>query len=112
MSLFRYSDYYDESKKNKTVNPRRGSHGGVRTGKKIKLPTQYRSQNHKCSQCTRTDAKKYYLTEKEVRWICPECVMKNNNRNSKEKPNFIKASQLQYKLTNHKNTMEVAARHE
>ena len=112
MSLFRYSDYYDESKKNKTVTPRRGSHGGVRTGKKVKLPTQYRSTNPKCSQCTRKDARKYQLTPKEYRWLCPVCVVKNNNRNSKEKPNFIKASQIRSQLTNHKNTMEVAARHE
>lgn len=112
MSLFRYSDYYDESKKNKVVSPRRGSHGGVRTGKKVKLPTNLKSINHKCSQCTRKDARKYQLTPKEYRWLCPVCVIKNNNRNSKEKPNFIKASKLQYQLTNHKNTMEVAARHE
>jgi len=109
MSLFRYSDYTNESKKNKIVSPRRASHGGIATGRKVKLPTQYRTQNHKCSHCKRTDAKKYYLTEKEVRWLCPICVIKNNNRNSKEKPNFIKASKLQYKLTNHKNTMGVAA---
>ncbi len=94
MSLFRYSDYYDESKKNKTITPRRGSHGGVRTGKKVKLPTQYRSTNHKCSQCIRTDAKKYYLTEKEIRWLCPVCVIKNKNKDLKEKVNFLKASQL------------------
>ena len=112
MSLFSKSDYERESKQNKVVSPRRGSHGGVRTGRKVKLPIQYRSKNHKCSHCTRTDAKKYYLTEKEVRWLCPACVIKNTNSNSKEKPNFIKASKLQYKLTNHKNTMEVAARHE
>ncbi len=94
MSLFRYSDYYNESKKNKTVTPRRGSHGGVVTGKKVKLPTQHRSQNHKCSHCTRTDAKKYYLTEKEIRWLCPVCVIKNKNKDLKEKVNFLKASQL------------------
>ena len=94
LSLFRYSDYANESKKNKVVSPRRGSHGGIRTGRKVTLPTQYRTQNHKCSHCTRTDAKKYYLTEKEVRWLCPVCVIKNKNKNSKEKVNFLKASQL------------------
>ncbi len=94
MSLFRYSDYYNESKKNKPVSKRRGSHGGVATGKKVRLPTQYRTLNHKCSQCIRTDAKKYYLTEKECRWLCPVCVIKNKNKYTKEKPNFLKASQL------------------
>jgi hypothetical protein len=94
MSLFRYSDYTAESKKNKVVSSRRGSHGGIATGSKIRLPTQHRSPSHPCSHCERKDAKKYYLTEKECRWLCPVCVIKNNNRNSKEKPHFVKASQL------------------
>ena len=94
MSLLRKSDYHEESKKNKVVSPKRGTHGGITTYKKIKLPTQHRSPNHKCSQCTRTDAKKYYLTEKEVRWLCPVCIIKNKNKNSKEKPNFVRASRL------------------
>ena len=94
MSLFSYSDYTNESKKNKVVSPRRGSHGGIATGKKITLPTQYRTPNHKCSQCERKDAKKYQITEKESRWLCVVCVKRYQNKNSKEKPNFIKASQL------------------
>ena len=95
MSLFSYDDYYRESKKNnKTVSKRRGSHGGIRTSKQVKLPTQYRTTKHQCSFCTRTDAKKFYVGEKECRWLCPVCVIKNKNKNSKEKPNFIKASQL------------------
>lgn len=94
MSLFRYSDYSDASKKNKVVSPRRASHGGIATSKKIRLPTQHRTPNHKCSHCNRKDAKKYYLTEKECRWLCPVCVIKNKNRDTKEKPNFVKASQL------------------
>ncbi len=95
MSLLRKSDYQQESKKNNVVSPRRGSHGGIATSKKIILPTQHRTPNHKCSLCTRKDAKKYYLTEKEVRWLCPVCVIKNKNRDSKEIPNFVKASRLQ-----------------
>ena len=94
MSLLRKSDYHQESKKNNIVSPRRGTHGGIATSKKIRLPTQHKTPNHKCSLCTRTDAKKYYLTEKEVRWLCPLCVIKNKNRDSKEKPNFVKASRL------------------
>ncbi len=94
MSLFRKSDYLDESKKNRIVSPRRGSHGGIATSKKITLPTQYRTPNHKCSQCPRKDAKKYYLTQKETRWLCPVCVIKNKKKNIPEKPNFIKASRL------------------
>lgn len=97
MSLFRYSDYGNESKKNKVVSPRRASHGGIATSKKITLPTQYRTTKHKCAHCTRTDAKKYYLTGKEVRWLCPVCVIKNKNRDSKEKTNFVKASRLMIK---------------
>ena len=94
LSLFRYSDYSDESKKNKVVSPRRASHGGIATSTKIRLPTQHKSPNHPCSQCTRKDAKKYYLTEKECRWLCPVCVIKNKNSDTKEKVNFLKASQL------------------
>ena len=97
MSLFRKSDYAEASKKNKIVSPRRASHGGIATSKKVTFPTQHRTPNHKCSQCTRTDAKKYYLTGKDVRWLCPVCVNKNKNRDSKEKVDFIKASRLQVK---------------
>jgi hypothetical protein len=96
MSLFRYSDYTDESKK--LGSRKRGSHGGIATSKKIKIPTNLKSPTHKCSHCSRTDAKKYQLTPKECRWLCPVCVIKNNNRNSKEKPNFVKASKLRGKL--------------
>lgn len=97
MSLFSYDDYAHESKKNNVVSPRRASHGGIATSKKIRLPTQHRSPNHKCSLCERKDAKKYYLTEKEVRWLCPVCVMKNKYRDIKEKTNFVKASRLHVK---------------
>ncbi len=94
MSLFRYSDYSDESKKNNVVSPRRASHGGIATSKKVRFPTQHRSPNHKCSLCERKDAKKYYISEKEVRWLCPICVIKNKNKDSKEKVDFIRARQL------------------
>jgi len=94
MSLFRYSDYYNESKKNKVVSKKRGSHGGIATSKKVQLPTQHRTPNHKCSHCERKDAKKYQITEKESRWLCVICVKKYQNKNLKEKPNFVKASRL------------------
>ena len=88
------SDYQQESKKNNVVSPRRGSHGGIATSKKVRLPSQYRTTKHHCSHCTRTDAAKYSISEREVRWLCPVCVIKNNNKDSKEKPNFLKASRL------------------
>ncbi len=69
MSLFRYSDYAPESKK--TGSRKRGSHGGIATSPKIRLPSQFKSPNHKCSLCERKDAKKYQLTPKECRWLCP-----------------------------------------
>lgn len=97
MSVFSKSDYERESKHNKVVNPRRGSHGGIATSKKIKLPTQYRTTKHKCSQCTRTDAKKYSISEKEVRWLCLVCVNKNKTKDCKEMVNFIPASKLRRK---------------
>ena len=94
MSLFRYSDYTNESKKNNIVQPRRGSHGGIANKKGIKLPTQAKSPNHKCSQCTRKDAKKYQVSAKECRWLCVDCLRKNNDKNNIEKPNFISAKKL------------------
>lgn len=94
MSLFRKSDYVDASKKNKVVSPRRASHGGISTSTKVTLPTQHRSSNHKCSQCTRKDAKKHNIGPKEVRWLCDVCIIKNKNKDFVEKPNFISARKL------------------
>jgi len=95
MSLLKQSDYVNESKKNKVVSPRRASHGGIATSKKARLPSQYRTTKHKCSQCTRTDAKKYSISEREFRWLCPVCVIKNKNRDSIESTvNFLRASRL------------------
>ena len=78
MSLFRLSDY---TGKKETVH-------------KSKLPTQNKTKKHKCSQCERTDAIRYPISEKEVRWLCPDCVTKHQRKDDKEKPNFIKANKL------------------
>ncbi len=78
MSLFRNSDY---ARKKEVVH-------------KTRLPTQHRTINHKCSQCTRKDAKKYSIGEKDVRWLCVVCVIKHNNKDVREKPNFISAKQF------------------
>jgi len=94
MSLLTKDDYFKKSKKNKVVSPHRASHGGITTSTKIRLPSQHKSPNHKCSQCTRTDAKRYTISEKEVRWLCIVCVNRNKNKNVTEKPNFIRASKL------------------
>lgn len=94
MSLFSREDYERESKTNKVVSPRRASHGGIATSKKIKLPTQHKSPNHNCAHCTRKDAKKYKISTKEVRWLCPVCVIKNKNKNTQEKSNFISAKKF------------------
>ncbi len=94
MSLLRKSDYQQASKKNNVVSPRRGSHGGIATSKKVQLPTQHRTPNHKCSHCERKDAKKYQITEKESRWLCVICVKRYQNKNLKEKLNFVNASRL------------------
>jgi len=65
MSLFRYSDYYAESKKNKVVSPRRASHGGVKTSKQVRLPTQYKSKVKYCRNC--------YCKNKSTNVICTQC---------------------------------------
>ena len=81
MSLFRYSDYY---RKKEPVH-------------KTKIPTLNKTSTHKCSLCQNTNAKKYYLTTQECRWLCTECIIKNNKRDSNEKPNFVKATKLYHK---------------
>jgi len=91
MSLFSKDDY---KQKNIVKNPRRASHGGIATSKKIPLPTQYKTKKHQCAHCTRTDAEQYAISEKETRWLCPDCVVKNTRKDAKEKPHFIKASLL------------------
>lgn len=63
--------------------------------KKEKFRKQDKTQHHKCSQCIRKDAIKVKVSAKEVRWLCPVCIKRNNNRDEIEKPNFIKASVLQ-----------------
>lgn len=97
MSLLRQSDYVNSSKKNNVVSPRRGSHGGIATSKKVRLPTQYKTKKHNCAHCPRTDAKQYHISEKETRWLCIQCVIKNTNSNAKEKPHFVRASMLRTK---------------
>jgi len=82
MSLFRYSDYQDQSKKATVYS------------KKVKQPTTSKTSKHKCSQCERTDAVRYPITEKENRWLCPICIGKNNKRDDKEAVSFVKASKL------------------
>ncbi len=97
MSLLKQSDYIKESKKNNIVSPRRASHGGISTSTKVRLPSQHKSLNHKCSQCNRTDAKKYSISEREVRYLCPICLNKNQRKNIKEVPHFVRASRLRIK---------------
>lgn len=66
MSLLRKSDYYQESKKNKIVNPRRSQHhGGIRTSKQVRLPTQYKSKKVFCRNCNRQNT--------ESAKVCVQC---------------------------------------
>lgn len=65
MSLLRKSDYQQESKKNKIVNPRRASHGGIKTAPQIRLPTQYKSKKVFCRNCNRQNT--------ESAKVCVQC---------------------------------------
>lgn len=96
MSLLTKDDYHREHKNYNKIKTHTRSkyHKGIATSTKVKLPSQHKSPKHKCSQCPRTDAKKYFISEKEIRWLCIVCVNKNKNKDSKEKPNFIQASKL------------------
>jgi len=62
--------------------------------KKQRLPSQFKTKNHKCSQCERKDAKKYSISEKETRWLCPNHFTHYTNHPPENRPNFIKASKL------------------
>lgn len=84
--MIRPEDYHRENLANRPSNSR--------VSKKVKLPTMEKTRPHKCSLCPRTDATRYPISEKEVRWMCPVCVQKFVRRNDKEKPNFVKGSQL------------------
>lgn len=53
MSLLRESDYVQASKQNKIVNPRRASHGGIATSKKVRLATQDKSKKVFCRNCNK-----------------------------------------------------------
>lgn len=65
MSLFRKSDYLNESKKNKVVSPRRANHGGIKTSKQVRLPTQYKSKKVFCRNCN--------CQNTESAKICEQC---------------------------------------
>jgi len=65
MSIFSKSDYKKESKHNKVVNPKRASHGGIKTSKQVKLPTQYKSKKVFCRNCNRQNT--------ESAKICVQC---------------------------------------
>lgn len=84
--MIRREDYERE---NRQTRPSRG-----RTGTKSRLPTANRTRPHPCSQCPNKNASRYPISEKEVRWLCPVCVQKFLRRDAKEKPNFVKGSQL------------------
>jgi len=71
MSLFRKSDYEKESKKNKVVSPRRASHGGIRTGTKVRLPTQCKSKPVYCRNCNKQNT--------ESAKICIQCEVTLRN---------------------------------
>ena len=93
MSLFKWSDY---GKKKETIH-------------KTKLPTEFKTKKHKCSQCTRNDAVLYPITENEKRWLCPIHIEKFNNQYKKENSvNFVKAS----KLTSRRNGSMTKGRNE
>jgi len=64
LSLFSKSDYERESKDH-IVSPRRASHGGVRTSKQVRLPTQLKSKVKYCRNCN--------CKNKDSAIICTQC---------------------------------------
>lgn len=80
MSIFRIGDYKQDRS---TVY-----------SKKTRLPTSTKTKKHRCSHCQRNDAKRVSISEKEVRWLCVICIKIRENKNTKEKPNFVKATNL------------------
>lgn len=61
---------------------------------KTRLPTQSKTTTRKCSQCTKNDARKYHISEKEVRWLCPIHFTLFTKIDDEKKPHFVKASKL------------------
>ena len=54
MSFLTKQDYINESKRCKSkdhTSKRRGSHGGLQIGKKVRLPTQLKSEKLYCRNC-------------------------------------------------------------
>lgn len=66
----------------------------MRYMKKEHFREQDKTAKHKCSQCIRTDAKKYKISGNDFRWMCPLCLAKHKRKDEPEKPHFTKASQL------------------
>lgn len=46
-----------------------------------------------CFIC-KAKAQRVKVSEKEVRWLCYSCILKNNNRDKIEKVNYVRASEL------------------
>lgn len=86
--MFRAQEYAHENYKTRPRNQR--------VMKKTRLDTASKTIKHKCSQCERKDAKKYPVSEKEVRWLCPLHIAMFERKNVQEKPNFIKGSMLNH----------------
>lgn len=94
--MFRSEDYARESNKRPST-PRRGSHGGVQSSPKTKLPTQTKSK--KCSLCKiRIGQHKIQIAEvnkpQNFRLLCQDCF--NDWKRSKftYSVNFEKASKI------------------
>lgn len=65
MSFITKKDYERESKHNKVVSPKRASHGGVKTSKQVRLPTQYKSKVQYCRNCN--------CKNKDSAIVCVQC---------------------------------------
>lgn len=70
MSFLTKQDYLNESKRYKSkdrTSKKRGSHGGLQIGKKVRLPTQMKSEKMYCRNCL------VQLEAKKLPIICKQC---------------------------------------
>ena len=58
-----------------------------------KISSKDKIKQDKCSQCQRKDARRYQISQNEVRWLCPVHYVLFTHV-EKEKPHFIKAKDI------------------
>ena len=89
--MFRSEDYARENT-NHVVKPHRGSHGGVQTAPKTRLPSQLKTKT--CSLCKYPMVTLIQIGEKEFRRLCQNHYNDWKRKQFRYSANFTKASKI------------------